>query len=377
MLHHLNIYNKIHTFLTEEAVLTIAGIVAIISMFWVPPDLAYVEYINFDVLAILFCLMAVVSGLIRSGLFNILSQKMLTRTKDLRLLSILLTMSCFFGAMLVTNDVALITFVPLTLTLLRSASSKRKIFIIVMETVAANLGSMLTPIGNPQNLFLYSYYQMNIEQFFRIVAPTGFLGGLLILFVLILARGGQLPLEEKIEKAATLNRKLLLMYMGLFLLAILGVLRFFDVQIVLVSTLLILLLFDRVNFSKVDYALLATFVAFFIFVGNLGRIDAIRTAIAGVMQGRELLVAVFTSQVISNVPAAIMLSGFTDQVRELLLGVNIGGLGTLIASLASLIAYKLYMKSEAANSWHFLGRFSLINVLMLLVLLTAVEWGLL
>jgi len=187
------------SFFAEEAVLSIASFVAFISMLWVPPDRAYLDYISFNVLAILFCLMAVVSGLIRSGLFDTLSQKLLTRSKDLRILSILLTMSCFFGAMLITNDVALITFVPLTLTLLRSATQKRKIFIIVMETVAANLGSMLTPIGNPQNLFLYSYYNMNIGQFFGIVAPLCLLGGLLILLILVIAKSGQLQVEEKIE----------------------------------------------------------------------------------------------------------------------------------------------------------------------------------
>ena len=360
--------HKIQSFFVKDAVLSIAGLVALLSMLWVPPDRAYIDYISFDVLAILFCLMAVVSGLIRAGLFDALSQKLLTRSKNLRVLSILFTMSCFFGAMLVTNDVALITFVPLTLTLLHAAPPEKKIFVIVMETVAANLGSMLTPIGNPQNLFLYSYYNMNIGQFFSIVAPLCLLSGVLILLTLLITKGGQLPAEKKIATAATLNRKRLLMYLGLFVLAIFAVLHLLDVRIVLAATILTLLLFDRANFAKVDYALLATFVAFFVFVGNLSRIDAVRTSLSELMQGRELLVAVLASQVISNVPAAIMLSGFTNQVRELLIGVNLGGLGTLIASLASLISFKLYSKSEGARPLQYLGVFTLVNIGYLLVL---------
>jgi len=165
-----------------------------------------------------------------------------------------------------------------------------------------------------------------------------------------------------------MNRKLLLMYLGLFVVAILSVLNVLDVRIVLALTILGLVLFDRANFLKIDYALLATFVVFFVFVGNVGRIEAVRFFISSLMQGRELLVAVLASQIISNVPAAIMLSGFTEQVRELLLGVNIGGLGTIIASLASLISFKLYSKSEGARPLQFLGVFTLVNIGFLLAL---------
>lgn len=348
----------------EEAVFTIAATLAIVSMFFVPPDMEYTTYISYDVLAVLFCLMAVVAGFIRAGVFEYLSEKLLGASGSYRTIAAILTGVCFFGAMLVTNDVVLITFVPLTITLFGGASQKRLVFVIVMETIAANLGSMLTPIGNPQNLYLYTFFEMNIWTFLSIVFPVSLIGFILIFVALLCSRDGAMEKRHK-TNPVRLQKRTLLLYGMLFVLALLTVLHVLDYRICFAVTVLVLLLFDRKLLARVDYGLLATFVAFFLFVGNVSRIEAVKDTVSMLMQGREFLTAVLASQVISNVPAAIMLSGFTDNVRELLLGVNVGGLGTLIASLASVISYKLYAGTEEARPALFLCMFTAINFAML------------
>lgn len=354
---------KLRDILKKELVLVIASSAALLSLFFVPPSAAYLAYIDFSVLAILFCLMAVVAGFLQSGFFDFLSEKMLRRYKSSKKISAMLVLLCFFSAMLITNDVALITFVPLSIKIFGSRDQKRLVFLLVLETIAANLGSMLTPIGNPQNLYLYSFYDMNIKEFLHTVFPVCAFGLLLLLGLLLCGRGGQisLPAQEKPQ----LDKRRLCFFGLLFALCIATVLRLVDYRLCLLLCVLALACFERKIFAKIDYALLATFVAFFIFVGNLGRLPVVEALLSQLLVGRELLLGVVVSQVISNVPAAIMLSGFTDNARALLLGVNIGGLGTLIASLASLIAYKLYAKSEGAKPKQFLGTYMALNPLAL------------
>ncbi len=354
-------------FLKKNTVLAVAAALALLSMFLVPPDKEYLGYMNAHVLTILFVLMASVSGFSAAGLFAKLSAALSRRTTSPRTLSMLLVLLCFFLSALITNDVALITFVPFTLGLL--GGERRVIPVVVMETVAANLGSLLTPIGNPQNLYLFSHYALGLGEFFGAVWPLGLLSlALCLALTWVLVPEGA-PVEghgpDQLHASAfELGRYGLMFVLGL--LCVLNVLRW---PVCLGLCLCMMLVFDRHLFRGVDYSLLLSFVAFFVLVGNLGRIPAVQDFIRSVVEGHELLAGALISQVISNVPAATMLAGFTEQWRALLLGVNIGGLGTPIASMASLISLRLYGMAEGAESGRYLLLFSAVNFGLLALLL--------
>ncbi len=338
-------------------------------MFFVPPDKEYPGYIDLRVLALLFCLMAVVAGFKGAGVFNSLTYQLLKRIKSGRLLAATLVMLPFFSSMLVTNDVALIIFIPFTVGLLtRSGCEKNIVPVIVMQTVAANLGSMATPVGNPQNLFLYSAFNLSISEFFSVTLPLTAVS----LVALSLASTGLLPSrlncgqlnEEKIE-----DKKSLAVFVMLFILVLLTVLRVVPYQLTTAITVITLAVLSPKLFREIDFMLLLTFACFFIISGNLGRIELVRSFLQQLLEKSTLLTSAGASQIISNVPAAVLLSGFTENRSELLAGVNIGGLGTPVASLASLITLKLYMKVPGARIMSFLSVFTLINLIGLAVLL--------
>lgn len=358
----------IQSFLKKEPVLSIAAVLALGSAFLVPPSAAYMGYIDCHVLALLFCLMAVVAGLMNEGFFDWISQKLLSKTDKAKTIGILLVNLCFFSAMLVTNDVALLTFVPLTLGILGTLPAGELIFLLVMETIAANLGSMATPIGNPQNLYLYSHYGVELGGFFALMLPLTLLSWLLIMAALLLNKGSGLRLRYE-KEAPVLQKGPLLLLALLFALCLATVAHVLPWQACFVVVLLVLLLWKRSLLAKVDYSLLLTFVCFFVFVGNMGQLPAVRELVGSVLEGRDLLVSALLSQLISNVPAAIMLSGFADAASGLLVGTNLGGLGTLWASLASLITFKFYSRSEGAQSGRFFLQFSLWNFGFLAILL--------
>ena len=274
---------------------------------------------------------------------------------------------CFFSSMLITNDVALLTFVPFAVVVLGMAGhNKELVLIVVLQTVAANLGSMLTPVGNPQNLYLYSYYEYSFSAFLRLCLPVWFLSLILISLACLL-----LP-KEKIDvflgEEPGMDIRMLLLYAGLFAICLLVVIRVLSWPLMLAMVIVVLFFADRSTLLRSDFMLLLTFVAFFIFAGNLARIEAVDILLRRVLEGREYLTAVLSSQVISNVPAALLLSGFSAESAALVLGVNVGGLGTPIASLASLISMKLYSHTENAHTGQFLLIFSIVNVLLLLLL---------
>jgi len=365
--------SKIVSLIKKEAVLFIAALFALFSMFLVPLGVQYFSYIDYPVLGILFCLMLVVAGLRKLGVFDFLSLKLLTRAKSVKHLYILLINCVFVFSMFVTNDVALIVFVPLTIGIFDFIGHKKLIFTIVMETLAANLGSMLTPIGNPQNLYIYSFYNLDIPAFFGYVLPVGLVSYVVIMAILLLSRNENRGVKfENKFKMGTIKldnvKKLLLYYAGLFILCIVTVLRVLDYRICVLVVLAATLIVDRELLKKVDYGLLLTFTCFFIFVGNLGRIDAVKDTLSLFLEGRVFIVSILSSQIISNVPAAMMISDFTRDVRNLLLGVNIGGLGTPVASLASLISFRFYSRSKNSASGKFLAVFSVYNIAILLLL---------
>lgn len=366
----LTLLHKIQYFIKADAVLSIAAAAAVITMFFVPPSAHYISYMNFRVLSLLFCLMVVVSGFQKTGVFLLVSEYLLKWVRTLRALTFILVMLSFFSSMLITNDVALITFVPFAILLLTMTNQSRQIVkVIVLQTIAANLGSMLTPIGNPQNLYLYSHYNIPILEFIKITLPYTVVSFLLLCLLIFTIK--KLPLnfrQPDSSQGFRKSKRLLPLYTLQFLICILCVLRIFDYRAMLAAVLLTVFLFDIPILKRVDYTLLLTFVCFFIFVGNIESISYIKDHIAGLLIHRELPAAILMSQIISNVPAALLLSAFTGQYQALVLGTDIGGLGSLVASLASLISYKLYCRTTNAQKASFLRVFTLYNVLFLIVL---------
>lgn len=362
---------KVGGFVRREAVLVISLACALLSMLAVPPDAAYAGYIDMRVLCLLFCLMAVVAGLQQCGLFTVLAQRLLTGRKQLRLLYLALVLLPFFCSMLITNDVALITFVPFTVLVLSHIDRMDALIrVVVLQTLAANLGSMATPVGNPQNLFLCSYYGLGFGAFLRVVLPLPLVSLLALSAAALWTRGETIeitfPQREDIQQP-----RLFALLCLLFALCLLSVVHVLHYGIVTAAVALSLLLFARSLFARVDYALLLTFVGFFIFAGNIGRIEAVRNVLELLLGRSAYWTSVLASQVISNVPAAVLLSGFTDNWRALLAGVDVGGLGTPIASLASLISLKLYLRADNASLPRYLLVFTLANIAGLVLLSAA------
>ena len=343
----------------------------------------YLSYIDYRVLALLFCLMTVMEGFKSTGFFAAVAGKLLEKVKTFRQLYLVLVFLCFFTSMWITNDVALLTFVPFTVLVLRMTGLEQEMIpVIVLQTIAANLGSMTTPVGNPQNLYLYSISDMGIGAFLQIMGPLTLISAGLIFLICLIhkdfpIRQGMLGKEIVGVWKAGENQVLAV----LFFISLLSVFRILSWQLLLLSVLVSCIgikAFCKEKYLplKADFGLLLTFVAFFIFIGNMGRICAVREVLSQVLNGRELLISFLCSQMISNVPAAILLSGFTQEYRGLLQGVNIGGLGTLIASLASLISYKFFAaESEqtpaAGTRGRYMLTFTIWNAGMALVLLAA------
>lgn len=365
---------KLSEFCKREPVLTIAALAAAVSCAFVPPDAAYLGYIDFRTLALLYALMLVVAGLRNAGAFERLAHAVCKRAHSARGMGLLLVVMTFFSSMLITNDVALLTFVPFAVVLLGMAGRRDDlIMIVVLQTVAANLGSMLTPVGNPQNLYLYSHYELGAADFLRITGPIWALSLLLSLALCLLLPRASLQVELGDEPAV--DRRKLWLYLALFAVCLLAVFRLLTWPVLLLIIAAALLAFDRKMLLGADFMLLLTFVAFFVFAGNLARIEAVDRLLRQLLDGREYGTALLASQIISNVPAALLLSGFTDNARDLLLGVDIGGLGTPIASLASLISLRLYSRSEGARTGRFLLTFTWVNLLLLALLSLARQLG--
>lgn len=371
---------KIIEFVKKETVLSIAFLMAVISACIVPIDAQYIGYMDFRVLVLLFTLMAVMGGLQSLGIFEKLSYALLKYVKSTRSLTLLLVSLCFFLAMLITNDVALITFVPFTILILEKVDKPTLLIpVIVLETIAANLGSMLTPVGNPQNLYLYGLSGLSIQEFLLHMAPATVLSFALLLICIFLQKKETITLADASQTSGKKNPVLTAYYFVLFALCLLTVAYLIPYPVLLLVSIPVLLIWDRNTLKNVDYSLLFTFISFFVFIGNMQRIPSVANMISSLVEGRELIVAFLASQIISNVPAAMLLSGFTDSYKDLLLGVNIGGLGTLIASLASLISYKyftVHARKLSAESGITKGKymihFTIMNLLFALVLLVFV-----
>ena len=351
----------------KNAVLCIAAAAALVTSCIVPPDAAYLSYFDLKTLTCLFCVLAVVCALKNVKFFTILARKIVDCTGNLRMAVLALVYITFIGSMLIANDMALLTFLPLGYFVLSSTGKEKHMaFVFIMQNIAANLGGMLTPFGNPQNLYLYTKFAIPTGEFMRIMLLP-FLAAIALITVCCLF----LPREElAITEVCPyrLQTKPTILYLVLFALSIVIVFRVIPYQIGLVIIPLVLLFTDRKAFRAVDYPLLLTFVCFFIFAGNMARIPQVSELFSGLLEKNTLIVSTLSCQVISNVPSAILLSQFTTDYPSLLLGVNIGGTGTLIASLASLITFREYTAHNPGQAGKYILKFSLFNFGFLIVL---------
>ena len=359
-------------FAKKNAVVLIALLAAISTSFIVPPDAAYLAYFDYKTLTCLFCVLAVVCALKNIRFFYILARKVVQLFKNARMSVLALVYITFIGSMLIANDMALLTFLPLGFFVLTTTHMEKYMaFTFIMQNIAANLGGMLTPFGNPQNLYLYSFFEIPTGEFIEIMLLPFVLSVALITLCCILFVKAE-PLQLTDEKVS-LDPKKTVLYLVLFALSIVIVFRVIPYWIGLVVIPLVLLFVDRKALCMVDYGLLFTFVFFFIFAGNMARIDVVRAFFSALLDKSTLLFSVISCQCISNVPSAILLSQFTENYRELLVGVNIGGVGTLIASLASLITFREYTANNPGKTAKYILEFSAFNFGFLIVL-TAVMY---
>ena len=359
---------KILAFCRKNAVLCAAFFAALITSFIVPPDARYLGYFDWKTLTCLFCVLAVVCALKNIHFFYVLAEKIVESFKTLRLAVLALVWITFIGSMFIANDMALLTFLPLGYLILYSTGQQRYMaFTFIMQNIAANLGGMLTPFGNPQNLYLYTRFSIPTLEFMQIMLPCFLLAVLLITVCCLFLPASPLCIQSE-PIHLPLGRTLL--YLALFVLSIAIVFRGIPYYIGLIIIPAVLLIADRKALRMVDYPLLLTFTAFFIFSGNMARIPAVQTLFQSLLSRSTLLVSILCCQCISNVPSAILLSPFTTDYASLLVGVNIGGTGTLIASLASLITFREYTRHYPGRTGSYIGLFSLFNFGFLILLTT-------
>jgi len=364
------LFNKISSMvliLKKQVVLTIATIAMLVTCLFVPVDAAYLDYFNWRTLATLFCTLAVVAAFSHIHVFEILSKNIVLKLHNLRNATLGLVLITFVGSMLLANDMALLTFLPLGFYVLNSTDNKQAMaFTFIMQNVAANLGGMVTPFGNPQNLYLYAYYNIETLEFIKIMLPTFIAATILILLICCFVK--PIPLELKKDNEYKLDIKRTVIYSILFICSLLIVFRVIPYLLGTIVITVILYMMDREAIKEVNYPLLATFCVFFVFSGNMARIPMVNAFFSEVLPINTLLFGILSCQVISNVPSAVLLSHFTSDYQSLLAAVNIGGCGTLIASLASLITFTEFKKHNPNQVKSYIIKFSVINFSFVIIL---------
>ena len=359
-------------FMKREVVLSIAILFTLITIIAVPVDKEYFGYFDYNTLICLFCMLSVVAGLKSTNVFEFISRKMINRFHTRRGVIYALVFGTFLFDMIVANDMSLITFLPLTYIVLHSTNNDKYLaFTFIMQTIAANMGGMITPYGNPQNLYLYSFYNINTIEFLKILLLQS--ATVAILLYICCSFIENEPLKLKNNSKLVLKKIRLIIYSILFVIVILSIFRIIPYFLTLTVVIITILLVDKKRFKYVDYALIATFCVFFIFSGNIARIVVIKEWISDIVVRNTMLAGIISCQFISNVPTAIFLSKFTNNYRELLISVNIGSLGIIISSLASLITLKEFLKHQPKNFWKYLRLFTCFNSIFLLVLLIITE----
>ncbi len=365
----IKIANKFLYFIRNETVLFFAVILALISCAIVPPNLGYINYIDWDTLALLFGLMAVMQGFQKAGVFVYLANQLLKTAKTSRKISLILVFLPFVFSTVITNDVSLITFVPFSIIVLRIAGLQRLVVpVTIMQTIAANIGSSLTPMGNPQNLYLYTKFEISFSNLLVLMLPYVIITAIFLLIFVLISKSEQVCQIHVNTQSGNL-KTLSCCWLG-FIICLLGIFKIIPALAIAAVIAVFLLIADRKILLSVDYSLLATFFAFFIFIGNIKSIEGFRIFLSSVINGHVKALAVITSQIISNVPSALLLSGFTDNWNDLVTGCNIGGLGTLIASMASLISYKIVAKQYPNLKKQYFIKFTISNFALLTLLFT-------
>ena len=328
-------------------------VLAILSMFLVHPDRKYISYIDWHSITLLFCLMAVMAGFKETGLFRTIGNALLAHVHTTRQLFLVLVLLPFVFSMFITNDVSLITFVPFAIIVLSMSEKEHLIIpVVMMQTIAANLGSMLMPMGNPQNLYLYAKSGMSLGTFVEIMLPFTIASLLGILISMFFIKQHAIVIDRD-DNAVKLPKKQIILYSIAFVLCLLNVAKLLDIRILFVIILVLFLLVSR------------TFIGFFVFIGNMERVPAFQSFLESIITGRETYIAIGASQIISNVPTALLLSGFTTNYKALIIGTNLGGLGTLIASMASLISYKQIAREYPGKKGKYFLWFTVVNVVFL------------
>ncbi len=355
-------------FVRSQALLVVSGLLALVSLFLVQPSIETLESIDVRTLCILFCFMLVIAGIASCGTFIALADRVLNRRMTIGTLCLLLVLLPTICSMAITNDVALITFVPFSIVVILKAGRKELlILVIVLQTVGANLGSMLTPFGNPQNLFIFSRYSPDLGQFILTVAPLVILG--MLILILLSLRYGKDDVHVDGSNHDVERPGMLVVMIILFILSIMTVLDWIPYPVTLVIVAVTVLIVRPRTILHVDYGLLLTFLFLFLFTDNLTRIEAVNEVLEDLMTWDPLVASALISQVTSNVPAAVMLSNYTMDWQALLAGVNIGGFGTPIASMASVISLRFYSEMEDSDTRRYLVWFTVVNILFLIVLL--------
>ena len=368
MSHHIHLSpTPVVRLIKKNIVMFVALLAAVVTMFLVPPDREYLDYFDLKTLTCLFCVLAVVCALKNIQFFYILAKKIVQLFKNARLAVLVLVYITFIGSMLIANDMALLTFLPLGFLVLDTTGKRKYLaFTYIMQNIAANLGGMLTPFGNPQNLYLYSYFEIPTWEFMKIMAPPFVISVLLItLCCMIFVKNEPLQVADEPIRMPVGRTTV---YLLLFALSIAIVFRGIPYLVGLIVIPAAMLFLDRKALKAVDYPLLLTFVFFFVFAGNMARIEPVRRLFSWLLEKNTLVFSVLSCQVISNVPSAILLSQFTENYTQLLLGVNIGGVGTLIASLASLITFRDYTKRSPGKTASYVLMFSAFNFAFLILL---------
>ncbi len=328
-----------------------------------------VSFIDFRLLSLMLCLMLIMQGFIKIGVFNVLSQKILSKIQTTRLLSITLILICFFTATFFTNSVALISFIPFTILVYSAVGWKQKlVYVVALETIAANLGGMLTPIGNSQNLFLFSNFDITLASFLLITVPLGVLGLAVVILVCCVLPSRNLKLNFP-QKQVISSKLKLAIYSGMFLTFILVVLRVLPWQYIALIIVGYFLVLETKSMLTVDWFLIFTIACFFIISYNLQQSQVLQVFLKTVVLDNEFIISVILSQFISNMPTAILISSFTDNIKAVLIATNIASFGTLVASLGNLVAYKLFAKSQPSGALKYLKIFSILNGVMFVILL--------
>ena len=361
-------------FVREEVVLVVSTVLMLVSMVFVPPSAEYLEYINLDTLIVLFCMMVAVAGLAGCNVFNAISTKAVMRSSSVRSLALVLVFTPFFLAMVISNDVTLLTVVPLSITVLHLIHRDDLMpVILVLQTLMANLGSFMTPMGNPHNLYIFQNFGLDVADVPATMVLTSAIGVLVVAASVLTLKNGPVAVAHRDEGVT--DRRFVLLMVLVFIVTLASVIRIVPKPAAFAFTILAIVLTKPKTLTKVDYSLLLTFVTLFIFTGNLAKIDVFTEMFTGLMEWNPIAASAMASQFTSNLPATLMLSSYTDDWAGLMIGTNIGGFGTPIASMASLITLKQYFKTEGADRKRYLAVFLSLNFLLLTSLIVInVAW---